>query len=275
MGAAMATRSADGEGAGRTALVTGASAGIGRALAACFAEHGFDLVLVARREERLRAIARELGERHGSAVLVIPADLGDSESPRRIHEQLGAEGVAIDALVNSAGYGIPQHYEDTTWEEQARFIQVMATAPAHLMHLFLPGMIERGYGRILNVASLAALVPGLAGHTLYSGAKAFLVKTSQSLMIELADTGVHVTAICPGFTYTEYHDVIRTRKSVSEYPEFMWMSAEEVARQGYEAVMAGKPVYVNGRVNQLVASLARVLPEALLMKTARRQVVEE
>ncbi|UCE87906.1 MAG: SDR family oxidoreductase [Deltaproteobacteria bacterium] len=271
----MVTRSARREGTGRTALVTGASAGIGQALAARFAERGFDLVLVARREERLREVARELGERHGSSALVLPADLGDPEAPRSIHERLGAEGIAVDALINNAGYGIAEDYTDTTWEEQARFLQVMATAPAHLMHLFLPGMIERGYGRIINVASLAALLPGLAGHTLYSGVKAFLVKTSQSLMIELAGTGVHVTAICPGFTYTEYHDVIRTRKSVSEYPGFMWMSADEVARQGYDAVMAGKPVYVNGRVNQLVAFLARVLPEGLLMKAARRQVVEE
>lgn len=271
----MATESAGSEGAGRTALVTGASAGIGKALAARFAEHGFDLVLVARREQRLRELARDFGERCGITALVIPADLADPEAPRSIHDRLGAEGVAVDALVNNAGYGIPEDYKDTTWEAQARFIQVMATAPAHLMHLFLPGMIERGYGRIINVASLAALIPGLAGHTLYSGVKAFLVKTSQSLMIELVGTGVHVTAICPGFTYTEYHDVIRTRKSVSEYPGFMWMSAEEVARQGYGAVMAGKPLYVNGRVNQLAASLARVLPDRLLMRAARRQIVEE
>jgi hypothetical protein len=144
------------------------------------------------------------------------------------------------------------------------------------MHLFLPGMIEHGYGRIINVSSIGGLMPGMAGHTLYSGVKSFLVKTSQSLMIELRGTGVHVTAICPGFTYTEYHDVIRTRESVSkDYPKFMWMTAEEVARQGYDAVMAGKPVYVNGRLNSFFAGLMRFVPDSVVMKRTRPQIVEE
>ena len=129
--------------------------------------------------------------------------------------------------------------------------------------------------RLINVSSLAALMPGMPGHTLYSGAKSFLVKTSQSLTMELEGTGVHVISICPGFTYTEYHDVIRTRKSVSAYPKAMWMSADEVARQGYDAVMAGKTVYVNGRVNRAFAWLMHLLPDELVMKTGRRQIAEE
>lgn len=271
----MTTGAEDNAGTGKTALVTGASAGIGKAFAGVFARHGFDLVLVARREERLRALARELSNQYRIRARVIPADLAHPEAPQRLYAQLQEEGVTVDALVNNAGYGIPEDYRSSGWPDQARFIQLMATAPAHFMHLFLPGMIDRGYGRIINVASLAGLLPGMAGHTLYSGVKSFLVKTSQSLMIELRGTGVHVTAICPGFTYTEYHDVIRTRKSVSEYPRFMWMTAEEVARQGYDAVMAGKPVYVNGRINRLVAWLARMLPDRLLMRTSRPQIVED
>jgi short-subunit dehydrogenase len=260
---------------GRTVLITGASAGIGQAFAEVFAGHGFDLVLVARREDRLRELARKLGEEHGVVSRVIPADLSDPAAPQKIHDELSADGVNVDALVNTAGYGIVPDYKDTRWEDQARFIQVMATAPAHLMHLFVPGMVERGYGRIINVSSLAALMPGMPGHTLYSGVKSFLVKTSQSLTMELKGTGVQVIAICPGFTYSEYHDVIRTRKSVSEYPKAMWMKADEVARQGYDAVMAGKTVYVNGLANQAVAWLMHILPDELVMKTGRRQIAEE
>jgi short-subunit dehydrogenase len=269
----MATASTAGK--GKTALITGASAGIGKAFAEVFAQNGFDLALVARREERLRTLGADVRERCGIETHVIVADLADPTAPQQIYDRLDRDGVEVAGLVNNAGYGIPLDYKDTSWSDQARFMQVTATAPAHLMHLFLPGMIERRYGRILNVSSVAALMPGMPGHTLYSGVKSFLVKTSQSLTIELRGTGVHVTAVCPGFTYTEYHDVIRTRKSVSSYPRFMWMTAEEVARQGYDAVMAGDPVCVNGRFNSLAASLARVLPDRLTMRMSRRQVVED
>lgn len=262
------------EGADRTVLITGASAGIGRAFAEVFAAQGFGLVLVARREERLRSLAGQLSQRIGVSSRVIAADLADTDAPEKVHSRLADDGLAIDALVNNAGYGIPEDYRDSSWSDQSRFLEVMAVAPSQLMHLFLPGMIERGYGRIVNVASLAALLPGMAGHTLYSGVKSFLVKTSQSLTIELEGTGVQVCAICPGFTYTEYHDVIKTRKSVSASPKFIWMTAEDVAIQGYRAVMAGRPVYVNGWVNRVISLAARVLPSRLLMSPATRQIVD-
>jgi short-subunit dehydrogenase len=274
----MAHSSSNQDGAGRTALITGASSGIGAAFAEVFSQHGFDTVLVARRETRLRDLANRLTEKHGITARAIAADLADPGAPAKIQDKLETDSVTVDALVNNAGYGIAQDFLDTPWEEQARFIQVLATAPAHLTRLFLPGMVERGYGRIINTSSVAALLPGMAGHTLYSGVKSFLVKTSQSLMIELRSTGVegvHVTSICPGFTHSEYHDVIRTRKFASTLPSFMWMTADEVASQGYEAVMAGKPVYVNGHFNRLVARLARALPDAVFMKTARRQIVDD
>jgi short-subunit dehydrogenase len=261
-------------GAGRTALITGASAGIGKAFAEVFAARGFDLVLVARREERLRELARGMTEQHGVQARAVAADLADPASPERIHQLLQAEGIAIDALVNNAGYGLPQDYTDTSWADQAAFLQVTATAVAHLIHLFLPGMVERGYGRIINVSSLGALLPGMPGFTLYSGVKSLLVKTSQSLTLELKGTGVHVTAVCPGFTYSEFHDVTETRKDVSRLPRFMWMTAEEVARESYDAVMAGKPVLVNGRLNRFFARLLRHLPDSLATRSARRQRVE-
>ncbi len=258
----------------RTALVTGASAGIGKAFAQVFAEDGLDLVLVARRKERLEELANELSKSHGAASTVIEADLADPEAPQQIFERLQADGVDVDILVNNAGFGVPEDYKDSQWADQARFMQVMATAPAHLTHLFLPGMIERNYGRFINVSSLAALFPGMAGHTLYSGVKSFLVKLSQSLNLELEGSDIHASVTCPGFTYTEYHDVIRTRESVSQYPEYMWMSAEDVARQSYEALKAGTVVFVPGFANRMLAGAASLLPESLIGKLGgTRQIV--
>lgn len=255
----------------RTALVTGASAGIGAAFARVFALHGFDLVLTARREDRLRALAAELGDRHGTVGHVVPADLADPAAPAGLVAALERLGVSVDALVNNAGYGLPGRYAATSWADQARFLQVMVTAVCELTHRLLPGMIARGYGRIVNVASLAGLVPAAAGHTLYAASKAFLIKFSQALAFETLAQGVHVTAVCPGFTYTEFHDVNQTRELVRQLPRWMWMDADTVARQGYDAVMAGRPIVVPGLVNRTIARLARLLPEPLVVALARRQ----
>jgi len=253
------------------ALVTGASAGIGAAFARVFATHGFDLVLTARREDRLRALAAELHARHGVAARVYPGDLADPATPAALVAALERDGVSIDALVNNAGYGLPGRYAATTWAEQARFLQVMVTAVCELTHRLLPPMIARGYGRIVNVASLAGLVPASPGHTLYAASKAFLIKFSQALAFETRDQGVFVTAVCPGFTYTEFHDVNGTRELVRQLPRWLWMDAEAVAREGFAAVMAGRPVIVPGRVNRAVALAARLLPERAVVALTRRQ----
>jgi short-subunit dehydrogenase len=255
----------------RTALVTGASAGIGEALARVFAEHGFDLVLVARRAERLQALSRELGDRFQVDARVLVADLADPAAPARIFEKCRVGGRQVDALVNNAGYGLGGGFLDSSWEAHARFIQVMVTAPAELTWRFLPGMLDRGYGRIINVASLAGLVPASAGHTLYGASKAFMITFSESVALETRRHGVHVTALCPGFTYTEFHDVSGTRELVSQLPKWMWMDAESVARDGYDAVMRGQIVHVPGRANRTIALLVRLLPQSLLTSITRRQ----
>jgi len=256
----------------RTVLVTGASAGIGLAFARVFAANGFDLVLTARREERLRGVADELTARHQVAARVVADDLEDPAAPARIVDGLAADGVAIDALVNNAGYGLPGKYAETNWEAQARFIQIMVTAYAELAHRLLPGMIERRYGRIVNVASVAGLVPGTPGHTLYAASKAFLIKFSQSLALETLRRGVHVTALCPGFTYTEFHDVNNTRPIVAtRVPRSMWLDADEVARQGFEGVMAGRMQVVPGFRYRALVTMTRLLPESLVIKATLRQ----
>jgi short-subunit dehydrogenase len=132
-------------------------------------------------------------------------------------------------------------------------------------------MQQRGYGRIVNVASLAGLVPGSAGHTLYAASKAFLIKFSQSLALENTGKGVNVCALCPGFTYSEFHDVTGTRSIVSKMPNWMWLSAEEVARQGIEAVERGEAVWVTGRVNRAIKSLMKLLPDRFALRTIQKR----
>lgn len=246
----------------RLALVTGASAGIGAALARIYASHGYDVALTARRAERLSRLAEEIRLRFGVETLSVPADLADPQAPGAILDHLTAHGRAADVLVNNAGYGLPGVFAETRLEDQAAMLQVMLHAPVELAHRVLPGMIERRFGRILNVASLAGLVPGTAGHTLYGATKAFLVRFSQSLHLENLQTGVHVTALCPGFTWSEFHDVNETREQLSKAtPEWLWMGADEVAAAGYEAAEANRPVSVPGAPNKTIAAVAKTLPD--------------
>jgi short-subunit dehydrogenase len=250
----------------RLALVTGASAGIGAAFARVFARHGYDLMLTARRADRLEALAEEIRLGQGVETLAVTADLAEPDAPGRILDRLAAHGRSVDALINNAGYGLPGTYADTRWDEQAAFLQVMVTAPCELAHRVVPGMQARGFGRIVNIASLAGLIPGAAGHTLYAASKAFLVKFSQSLHLEVAPHGVHVTALCPGFTYSEFHDVNGTRERVSAAtPAWLWMEADAVARAGYKAVEANRPVWVPGAPNKAIATLAKALPDDLAL----------
>jgi short-subunit dehydrogenase len=254
----------------RTALITGASAGIGEAFARVFAAHGFDLVLTARREDRLRALATALEHQHGVRAHVLSADLAEPAAPARLCQQLATANLAIDALVNNAGYGVPGSFTSVAWQRHVDFLQVLLMSVTELTYRLLPGMVERGYGRIINVASLAGLLPSPAGHTLYGATKSFLIRFSEALSCEVAERGVHVTAVCPGFTLSEFHDVTGTRQMMRGLPSWAWMDAQTVAQQGYDAVMAGRPVYITGRVNTVIALLARYLPHRLVHALNRR-----
>ncbi len=247
------------------ALVTGASAGIGAAFARALAAQGCDLVITARRAERLQALAEELGREHGVAVTVAPADLADPAAPAAMVDQLREHGLDIDILINNAGYGVPGTFDSQPWETHRDFIQVLMTAPTELAHRLLPGMRERGYGRIINVASLAGHLPGSTGHTLYAAAKAYLIKFSQSLALENRDHGIKVSALCPGFTWSEFHDVTGARELVSKMPKWMWMDAERVVAEGLAAVERGRAVYTPGRINRSIKAIAELLPDRLAL----------
>ncbi len=255
----------------RTALITGASAGIGAAFARVFAEHGFDLILTARRVERLESLAAELRLRHGISVYVFPADLADPDTPANLNERMSAAGLHVDAIVNNAGYGLTGTFLESPWSEHQRFLQVMLTSVVRMTHLVLPGMIERGYGRIINVSSVAGLLPGTAGHTLYAAVKMFLVRFSQSLALEGEPHGIRATALCPGFTLTEFHDVSGTRPLVSRLPRWMWLDADSVARYGYQAVMKGRVVAVHGPLYRLLYAVARHFPDELMLRMTKHQ----
>jgi short-subunit dehydrogenase len=251
-------------------LVTGASSGIGEAFADVFAAHHFNVILAARREDRLRAVASRLEQQYGVRTHVFLSDLAQPGAASRLAAEIAAKGLVVDALVNNAGYGVPGSFLDSDWKRHEALLQILVVSVAELTHALLPGMIARGYGRVINVASLAGLTPAPAGHTLYPASKALVVRFSESLSQEMAPHGVHVTAVCPGFTLSEFHDVTGTRAKVSKLPGWLWLDAPTVAREGYDAVMAGTPIYINGRVNRTIALLARIVPQSIVGAVGRR-----
>lgn len=258
----------------RLCLITGASAGIGAEFARQYAALGWNLVLTARRADRLETLAAELRAEHGVEVTVMAEDLADAGAPARIVAALADRALEVDALVNNAGYGLPGTFFSTKWEDQAAFLQVLYTAPIELTHRLLPGMAARRFGRIINVASLAGYAPGSAGHTLYASVKAGMIKFSESINAEcsaLGQTDIHCCALCPGFTWSEFHDVNGTRSETDKMPKWMWMEAAPVVKAGIDAVNRGQPVVVPGLANKFLATLTRLLPEPAVRALAGSQ----
>ncbi len=248
---------------GKWALVTGASAGIGKAFAEALAESGANLVLTARRADRLNQLAANLKEKYKIEAIAVAADLADPAAPEKIAAAINASGARVDILINNAGYGHPGRFEQSEWPAHRDFIALMVTSYAHLVRLFLPGMQAQGFGRIINVASLAGLMPGSAGHTMYGASKAFLVCFSQSLAAENKDRDVRISALCPGFTYSEFHDVNNTRHLIDALPKFWVMPAAPVVKGALAAVERRHVVYVPGLWNKFVAWTMKALPRRI------------
>ena len=244
-------------------LITGASAGIGAAIAREYAARGWDLALCARREEPMIALATALKKEFGTTSHIFPLDLFETGATDQLLERIAAKNLHIDGLVNNAGYGHPGGYLASEWEDHANFIQLMLTAPCEIARKLLPPMVEKGFGRVINVASLAGHLPGSKGHTLYAAVKSFLIKFSESLNMEMDGTGVHVSALCPGFVFTEFHDVNGTREAVNKLPAFMFMEAEECAKLAVEACERNRAVFIPGGVNKFLALLNRALPSRI------------
>jgi len=252
----------------RTALITGASAGIGLSFARVFAEHGFNLVLTARREDRLQAIAAGLAQQYGVGVRTIAADLADPDAPKRMTDELTEAGIAVDVLVNNAGFGLYGPFTDTAWDTELQMLRVNIVALTALTKLLLPGMVARRYGRILNVGSTAAFQPGPL-MAVYYATKAYVLSFSEALANELAGSGVTVTALCPGPTASEFQSAAQLEKS--RLVGFLRMqTSDEVARAGYEALMKGKPVVVPGLTNWLGSQSPRFFPRRWVTAIVRR-----
>ena len=241
-------------------LITGASAGIGAAIAREYASLGWDLALCARREAPMVALATELKKDFGTRSHIFPIDLFKTNATDELLSRLAAKNLHIDGLVNNAGYGHPDGYFDSPWEDHANFLQLMLTAPCELARKLAPAMAENRFGRIINVASLAGHLPGSKGHTLYAAVKSFLIKFSESLHMEMSESGVYVSALCPGFVFTEFHDVNGTRDAVNKLPGFMFMDAEECAELAVEACERNRAVFIPGGINKFLALLNRALP---------------
>lgn len=255
------------------ALVTGASAGIGEEFCNQLAALSWPIVLVARREDRLVSIANRLEQEYGVECRCYPFDLALPGAMRTLCEDLEADGIQVEFLVNNAGYGVPGMFPKPDWKLHADSLQLMLTSVCELTWRLLPGMQQRGRGYIVNVASLAGLVPGSASHTLYGATKAFLIKFSESLAMENRANGVAVSALCPGFTHTEFHDVLGSRELVSKMPSYMWMTADNVVRFGIDSVTRKDTliVAIPGRVNRFIATLVKLLPRKMALALTQRQ----
>lgn len=251
----------------KTVLITGASSGIGREFARIFAAHGYNLVLVARGRGKLQELADEFSEQHKVAVKMVAKDLSGHSSPRELFDELKKDGVQVDVLVNNAGFATYGFFKDTDLASELQEMQLNMVALTHLTKLFLPGMLAKGAGKILNVASTAAFQPGPL-MAVYYATKAYVLSFSEALANELEGTGLTVTALCPGPTRTGFSE--RAEMGQSRLFRGRIMDARQVARVGYNALMKGKTVVIPGFKNRLFAFAVRLLPRKLVADFVRR-----
>lgn len=251
----------------RTVLITGASSGIGYELALLFGADGFDCVLTARSADRLEALAERLRRERQTRVTVIPADLADPAGPDRIFTALQAAAIEIDVLVNNAGFPTYGHFAELDTRRQLDELQVNVVALTHLARLFLPGMIARRDGRILNLASTAAFEPGPL-MAVYYASKAYVLSFSQAIGNELTGTGVSVTALCPGITQTGFQAAGAMEES--RLVRGKMADAASVALAGYRGVMSRKSVVIPGFANKLVPLAVRLAPRSVVTRMVRR-----
>jgi hypothetical protein len=251
----------------KTALITGASFGIGMEFARIFAREGYNLVLVARSADKLRQLASELEKAHGARSLILAIDLTEPGAPAYVLDQTTRADIQVDVLVNNAGFGQYGLFAELDLEECLRQIQLNVTTLTHLTRLYLPEMIARESGRILNVASTAAFQPGPL-MAVYFATKAYVLHLSEALANELDGSGVIVTCLCPGATATEFHK--RANATGMRLLKFGSMDARTVAEDGYRAMMSGKPVVISGFRNWLLAQSVRFSPRRLVTAIARK-----
>ncbi len=252
----------------KTALITGASSGIGYELARCFAGKGYNLVLVARREDRLQQAKSEFEKKYSVRVRVISGNLSDPQTPRRIFDELTAQTIEVDVLVNNAGLGAHGFFIQTPWEKEEEILAVNVTALTAMTKLFVLGMVQRKSGQIINVASIAAFLPGPLMSTYYAS-KAYVLSFSEALANELKGSGVSVTALCPGPTQSEFQRVAGVDHS-RLFDESRMATSKEVAEYGFRAAARCKVVAVHGVINRIFSFAVRFVPRQIVAAAARK-----
>ncbi len=246
------------------ALITGASAGLGAEFARQLASKGKDLVLVARRLEPMQELAAELTDEFNVAIDIIQADLSKTDATARLFAEVSDRGMTVDYLINNAGAVGPDLLTERDWPEQQAYIELMMTSVAGMCHHFIPPMQSRGFGRVLNVASVAGHV-SLAGDTSYGPTKAYLIALSKGLAATVRPQGVYVLALCPGFTHTEFHQSPELTRMKSRSPTILWYDAEVVVHEGLAALEKGKTVYISGRLYRYLVPVLKSRIGAWLM----------
>jgi len=240
---------------GRTAAVTGASSGLGAIFARKLAQRGYDLLLIARRQNLLAELGEKLRRDHSVAVELIPADLSKGDHVQRVQQRI-AETANLEILINNAGFGMLSRFAEADLQRQLDMIAVHVLAGVRLTRAALPGMIGRGRGAIINVSSIAAF-RGVPGKSTYSATKAYLNVFSEALRMELKGTGVYVQSLCPGFTYTGFHDTAEFKFDRSAIPKGLWMPAEDVVDASLKAMDRRRGVCIPGWKNRLYVRLSR------------------
>jgi short-subunit dehydrogenase len=242
------------------ALITGATAGIGAQYARLLAREGFDLILVARDEKRLSATAKDLSKEFGIKVELLAADLTKPVQLEKVRKRLSDAQKPVDVLINNAGFGINKSFLESEIKVEQELLDVLVTAPMRLTHAVLPVMLKRNSGIIVNVSSVASWI---AGGT-YSAAKSYLTVFTESLHTELRSTKVKISALCPGFTRTEFHQ--RGRMKMKGLPNFMWLSAEEVVKKSWQDAKAGKVISIPGWQYLILSSILRFGPRPMVRR---------
>jgi short-subunit dehydrogenase len=243
-----------------TALITGATAGIGAAYSRKLAGEGYNLVLVARDKRRLAATAKTLSKDFGVKTEILVADLTKSAQLAKVEKRLTSKLKPVEVLVNNAGFGINKSFLDSDIDAEQKLLDVLVTAPMRLTHAVLPLMKERNSGTVVNVSSVASWI---AGGT-YSAAKSYLTVLTESLHTELRSTNINISALCPGFTRTEFHQ--RGRMKMTALPNFMWLSAEKVVAQSWNSAKSGKAICVPGWQYLILSSISRFGPRPLVRR---------
>ncbi|RIV10476.1 SDR family NAD(P)-dependent oxidoreductase [Priestia flexa] len=248
------------------ALITGASGGIGRQLAYHFAEDGYSLVLVARSKEKLEELKKELENNYSISVLISIKDLSKQEEALKLYDEIKQQRITVQFLVNNAGFGLYGTFIETSWAEEADMIDLNIKTLTYLTKLFLPEMVERNEGRILNIASVASFLPGPL-MAVYYATKAYVLSFTEALENELKDTNITISALCPGPTKTGFSD--RANLSSSKLFESGALHVEDVAKVGYEQFMRGKTIIIPGAKFKVATMLPRFFPRKLITKVVR------